>query len=84
MVGNWFEYYVSVAFLWVFVVVRVVGYGGVLIVLMFDLKLVEDNYILYFVWVMLYVFMCCGFVFNVVWTYKIYGMVKYFRRKTLK
>merc|ERR1712216_523003 len=35
--GNWLEYYVSVAFLWVFVAVRVVGYGGALIALTFDL-----------------------------------------------
>ena len=82
--GNWLEYYVSVAFLWVFVAVRVVGYGGALIALTFDLKSVEDNYIPYPVRATLYALTCCGFVLNAVWTYKIYGMVKHFRRKTLK
>ena len=82
--GNWLEYYVSVAFLWVFVAVRVVGYGGALIALTFDLKSVEDHYIPYPVRATLYALTCCGFVLNAVWTYKIYGMVKHFRRKTLK
>ena len=64
--GNWLEYYVSVAFLWVFVAVRVVGYGGALIALTFDLKSVEDNYIPYPVRATLYALTCCGFVLNAV------------------
>ena len=82
--GNWMEYYVSVAFLWVFVAVRVIGYGYALIRLTGDLKLVDDNFIPYTVRAILYTLTCAGLMLNLVWSYKIYGMCRHFRRKVLK
>jgi hypothetical protein len=82
--GNWMEYYVSVVFLWVFVAVRIVGYGFALIVLVGDLQSTEDNYIPYGIRATLFVLTCAGFVLNCVWAYKIQGMCRHFRRKVLR
>lgn len=82
--GNWLEYYVSVLFLWVFVAVRIVGYGYALILLIGDLRSVEDNFIPWSVRVTLFTLTCAGFALNLVWSYKIQGMVRHFRRKVLR
>ncbi|CEG01484.1 TRAM/LAG1/CLN8 homology domain [Ostreococcus tauri] len=82
--GNWLEYYVSVAFFCVFVAVRLVGYGGAFIALNFDLRSTEDNFLPYSVRATLYTLVLMGLLLNVVWSYKINGMVRHFRRKVLK
>jgi len=82
--GNWMEYWVSSAFLCVFVAVRVVGYGYALIRLTLDLNSHEDNFMPYAVRATLYTLTCAGFLLNLVWSWKIFGMVKHFRRKVLK
>jgi len=82
--GNWLEYYVSVVFFWVFVGVRLFGYGGAFMALTRDLNSVEDNFIPYVVRVTLYALTLMGLILNLVWAYKIQGMVRHFRRKVLR
>ena len=82
--GNWLEYYVSVAFFWVFIAVRLLGYGSALVALTIDLRSVEDNFIPWVVRAILYVLTCCGLLLNCAWAYKIHGMVRHFRQKVLK
>ena len=84
MAGNWLEYYVSVAFFWVFIAVRLLGYGSALVALTIDLRSVEDNFIPWVVRAILYVLTCCGLLLNCAWAYKIHGMVRHFRQKVLK